>query len=181
VVSDVPEFHYTRSADGTSLAYQVSGSGPLDLVVHCESPHPLELSWDDPGFLRFSRRLGAFSRTVWFQGRGLGASEGDVLDFRREVLEADLVAVLDAAGAERPALAGCPSLLAIPFAVSHRERVSSLVLIDAWAHGVREDDYPWGVPPESLDELAARMSKGWVRVHSWSPRAPCRARSAETR
>jgi hypothetical protein len=31
-VSDVPETHYARSADGTHLAYHVSGDGPLDLV-----------------------------------------------------------------------------------------------------------------------------------------------------
>ena len=27
-----PETRYTRSADGTNLAYQVTGDGPLDLV-----------------------------------------------------------------------------------------------------------------------------------------------------
>jgi class 3 adenylate cyclase/pimeloyl-ACP methyl ester carboxylesterase len=121
----------------------------------------MELWWEDPGFLRFSKRLGRFSRTVWFQGRGLGASEGDVDEFRREVHEADLVAVLDAVGAERPALAGLSSLVVIPFSVSHPERVSSLVLVEASAHGVREDDYPWGFPRESLDELAALATEGW--------------------
>jgi hypothetical protein len=34
VVTDAPETHYTRSADGTNLAYQVSGDGPLDLVFN---------------------------------------------------------------------------------------------------------------------------------------------------
>jgi hypothetical protein len=34
-VTDGPETRYTRSADGTNLAYQVSGAGPLELVfVH---------------------------------------------------------------------------------------------------------------------------------------------------
>ena len=31
-MTDAPETHYTRPADGTNLAYQVSGDGPLDLV-----------------------------------------------------------------------------------------------------------------------------------------------------
>jgi len=139
-VSDVPETHFTRSADGTSLAYLVSGSGPLDLVLHCGFPGPLELLWDDPG-VRVARRLGTFSRTVWFQGRGLGPSGGDAGDRRREVHAGDLVAVLDAVGAERPALAAwnTSGLIVIPFSVSHRERVSSLVLMDTWAHYVRED------------------------------------------
>jgi hypothetical protein len=54
VVTDSPETHYTRSADGTNLAYQVSGDGPLDLVfVH--GPHPIDLLSEDPGFIRFRR------------------------------------------------------------------------------------------------------------------------------
>ena len=31
-MTDTSETHYARSADGTNLAYQVSGNGPLDLV-----------------------------------------------------------------------------------------------------------------------------------------------------
>jgi hypothetical protein len=76
LVADVPETLYTRSADGTNLAYQVSGNGPLDLVF-ATGPHPIDLLCDDPGFMRLRRRLETFSRTVWFDARGMGASEGD--------------------------------------------------------------------------------------------------------
>jgi len=31
-VTDAPETHYARSADGTNLAYQVTGDSPLQLV-----------------------------------------------------------------------------------------------------------------------------------------------------
>jgi len=73
-VRDLAETHYTRSPDRTSLAYQVSGDGPLDLVVTSSTHVPLDLVRDDPGFIRFSNRLGTFSRTVWFEPRGFGAS-----------------------------------------------------------------------------------------------------------
>jgi hypothetical protein len=63
-VSDVPETHYTRSADGISLAYHVSGNGPLDVVFMPGSDVPIDLLWDDPGFIRVRNRLGTFSRTV---------------------------------------------------------------------------------------------------------------------
>jgi len=46
-----PETHYTRSADGTNLAYQVSGEGPLGLVF-VPSPAPVDLLSDDPGCVR---------------------------------------------------------------------------------------------------------------------------------
>jgi hypothetical protein len=64
-VSDVPETRFTHSADGVRLAYQVSGEGPLNLVFLRDEAMPLDLMRDDPWFLRLSKGLGAFSRTVW--------------------------------------------------------------------------------------------------------------------
>ena len=88
-----PETRYTRSADGTNLAYQITGDGPLDLVF-LPTGIPIDLLLEDPGFIRFRRRLGSFSRTVWFDARGWGASEGDPRDANvSEVFDADLAAV----------------------------------------------------------------------------------------
>ena len=80
MVANVPETHYTRSADGTNLAYQVSGDGPLELVFVPDSGMPTDLLSEDPGFNLLRGRLATFSRTVWFDARGLGASEGDPSD-----------------------------------------------------------------------------------------------------
>jgi hypothetical protein len=67
-MTDTPETRYTRSADGTNLAYQVSGEGPLDSVFF-QWAVPIDVQSEDPGFLRFRRRLGTFSRTLWFDLR----------------------------------------------------------------------------------------------------------------
>jgi class 3 adenylate cyclase len=157
-----PETQYTRSPDGTNLAYQVSGNGPLELVF-VPAPIPIDLLSDDPAFIRLRRRLEAFSRTVWFDVRGMGASEGDSrAALVGDISDADLTAVLDAVGFERPALAGSdPGTGQIHFAASHPERVSALVLIHSYAHYVREDDYPWGVPPEILNGFVATVRDGW--------------------
>ena len=90
------ETHYTRSADGTNLAYQVTGDGPLDLLFDYASiAQPLDILSEDAGFIRIRRRLGTFSRTVWFDARGLGASEGNPMDsVAGETFDADLTAVL---------------------------------------------------------------------------------------
>jgi hypothetical protein len=104
-VSTAPETHYIRSADGTNLAYQVSGDGPHGMVFLHGFAVPIDLLSEDPGFIRLRRRLASFSRTVWFDARGLGASEGDLSDYYRgDIFHADLTALIDAVGFERPAL-----------------------------------------------------------------------------
>ena len=161
---DAPKTQYARSADGTNLAYQVSGDGPLDLAFLNGLAIPIDLLTEDPGFVRLRRRLGVFSRTVWFDRRGRGASEGDWRESTvGEVSDADLTAVLDAAGFERPTLVaeGASGLRAIRFSALHPERVSALVLVNSFAHYVKEDDYPWGVPSESLDKLVIALKERW--------------------
>jgi class 3 adenylate cyclase len=158
-----PETHYARSADGTNLAYQVSGVGPLDLVF-VNGGGPIDLLSEDPGFVRLRKRLETFSRTVWWDRRGWGASEGDPHDSLAEgIFDADLAALADAVGFERPVLLaeGESGGAAIYFSATHPERVSALVLINSFAHYVQEDDYPWGMPPENLDWFMAGLRQRW--------------------
>jgi class 3 adenylate cyclase len=162
-VTDTPETRYARSADGTNVAYQVSGDGPLELVF-LGGPFPIDLLAEDPGFIRFRKRLGTFSRTVWLERRGVGASEGDPRDsLPGQTFDADLLAVVDAVGFVGPALvAHAPAgSRAIHFSVSHAERVTALVLVNSYAHYVREDDYPWGIPREDLDRFVAYRKETW--------------------
>jgi class 3 adenylate cyclase len=153
---------YARSADGTSLAYQISGHGPLDLVF-VPAPHPIDLLSDDPGFIRLRRRIETFSRVVWFDARGMGASEGDPwVSASGGISDADLVAVLDAVGFERAALVAAEQGQAqIHFSATYPERVSSLVLVHSYAHYVKDDDYPWGVRPENMDRFVDTIKNGW--------------------
>jgi class 3 adenylate cyclase/pimeloyl-ACP methyl ester carboxylesterase len=156
-VADAPETRYTRSADGTNLAYQVSGDGPLDLV-YCQWL-PIDLLSEDPGFVRFRRRLGNFSRTLWFDPKGMGASVGDHRGTRAgEIYDADLAALLDTVGFQHPAIVGDGQSgpPAIHFAVTHPERVSALVLVNTHAHYLKEDDYPWGFLRQDLNAAVLR-------------------------
>jgi class 3 adenylate cyclase len=163
-MTDTPETHYTRSADGTNLAYQLSGEGPLDLMFLHSNEIPIDLLSEDPGFIRVRKRLESFSRTLWFDRWGWGASEGDLRDsLAGEIMDADLTALLDAVRFERPAVVaeGSSGGRAIHFSVAHPERVSALVLVNSYAHYVREDDYPWGVPPEVLDRFVTSVKEIW--------------------
>ncbi len=155
-VYERPTTRYAQTPDGVSIAYQVTGDGPVDVLFGASHGIPIDLLWEEPSFVRFAKRLGGFSRTVWYEARGLGASGGDFLDLSvEEPVRPDLTAVLDAAGCERVVLVG--NALAGPFviqyAATHPKRVNALILVDAFAHYLREDDYPWGVPPDALDRL----------------------------
>jgi class 3 adenylate cyclase len=154
VVTGAPETRFAVSADGANLAYQVSGEGASGLLFVGEAT-PIDLLWDDPIFVRLSKRLGRFSRTVWAEPRGTGSSEGD---FRAvsEQSDADLLAVLDAALGTEPVVIvgwGVPGERAIHFSLSHPDRVSALVLVNSFAYYVREEDYPWGVPRADIARL----------------------------
>jgi class 3 adenylate cyclase len=176
-MTDTPETRYTRSADGTNLAYRVNGDGPLDLVFVQRTGIPIDLVSEDPGLSRVRNRLGSFSHTVWFDRRGFGASEGDPRDsVAGGTFDADLIAVLDAVGFARPALLaeGGNAGAAIHFSVPHPERVSALVLVNSFAHYVREDDYPWGVPPDSLDWVVAFTKESWGTAALVEVAAPSR-------
>jgi hypothetical protein len=50
-MNELLETHYARSADGTNLAYQVSGDGPLDMVF-LHVAYPIDLLSEKPGFVR---------------------------------------------------------------------------------------------------------------------------------
>src|SRR6266849_4397228 len=147
VVTDTPTTHYTKMRGGASLAYQTVGEGPLDLLVFQALSIPMDLLWDDPGLVRIRNRLSTFSRNIWMEFRGWGASERDVSPQLALDDEVDqITAVVDAVGCQRVAILGCgmrgPD--AIRYVAAHPERVSALVLFDSYASYVRDDECPWG-------------------------------------
>jgi pimeloyl-ACP methyl ester carboxylesterase/class 3 adenylate cyclase len=124
-----PRTNYARNGD-VSIAYQVVGSAPVDLVLVPGFVSHLDLTWTLPEAAAFMRALASFVRLIVFDKRGTGLSdpvpEVPTLEERME----DLHAVLDAAGSERPALLGISEggPMSISFAATHPERVSSLIL-----------------------------------------------------
>ena len=67
----------TRYADsnGQSIAFQVHGDGPLDLVLVPGFVSHVELIWEDPALARFLRRLISFSRLILFDRDGTGTAQ----------------------------------------------------------------------------------------------------------
>lgn len=71
-----PVTRYAKAPDGVSIAYQVTGDGAIDLVLSSGSGVPLDLLWEEPGFVRFAKHLRGFSRTLWYEPKGVGVSGG---------------------------------------------------------------------------------------------------------
>ena len=93
-----PDTRYVRRPDGVSIAYQVFGSGPIDLLYAQGWVSHLDLQWTDPGFTRFLRRLGSFARVITFDKPGTGLSDPMPQIATLEERVDDMRRVLDAAG-----------------------------------------------------------------------------------
>lgn len=136
-----PDTQFAKNGD-LSIAYQVVGDGPLDLVYVPGYISHVELNWEYLFIASPLERLAAFARVVVFDKRGSGLSDRSLGSGTLEDRLGDICAVMDAAGLDRAAVAavsnGAP--LAAAFAAMYPERVSSLVLAMAGCPGVRSPD-----------------------------------------
>ena len=69
-----PETRYAKSGQ-VSIAYQVLGDGPTDLVMAPGFVSHVEVAWEEPNLARFLTRLASFSRLIVFDKRGTGMSD----------------------------------------------------------------------------------------------------------
>ena len=53
MVADLPETRYAETGQG-SIAYQVVGDGPLDVIAVSPYFCPIDLMWDEPHFVSVS-------------------------------------------------------------------------------------------------------------------------------
>lgn len=140
---------YTQ-VDGLNIAYQVVGDGPIDLVMVDEWSTPLEGRWDVPAIAGRLNRLSSFARVISFDKRGIGLSESGPDIATPEVWVRDLVAVVDAAGAERPVIfaahEGGP--IALMYAASLPRRTEALILVNTGPRLTAAEGYPWGFRAE---------------------------------
>jgi class 3 adenylate cyclase len=151
---EIPETRYAKSRD-LNIAWSVGGAGPHD-ILHCSNwTSHVEAFWDWAPFARTIRRLATLGRVISFDLPGNGLSDPvslDQLPTIEQWMECVRV-VMDAAGSERAVLfaSGAAGGLAIPFAATHPDRVSGLVLQDSFARLRRADDYPFGLPEAGIE------------------------------
>jgi pimeloyl-ACP methyl ester carboxylesterase len=150
----MPTTKYATS-DGLSVAYQVFGDGPRDLVYVPGWISNIELMWDDPVLASILRRLGSFARVITFDKRGTGMSDRLPLD-RLPGLEErmdDVRAVMDEVGSERAILFGHSEggSMASLFAATYPERTEALILASTYARRTPAPDHPWAPSAENRE------------------------------
>jgi pimeloyl-ACP methyl ester carboxylesterase/DNA-binding winged helix-turn-helix (wHTH) protein len=164
---------YARSGD-VNIAYQVLGSGPVDLVFVMGWVSHLEYSWNEASFARFLRRLAGFSRLILFDKRGTGLSDRVAdLPSLEERME-DVRAVLSAAGSRRAVLLGVSEggPMCSLFAATYPEQTEALIMIGTYARRLRAPDYPWAPTHEEREAFCRDILEHWGGPVGIETRAP---------
>lgn len=157
-----PETRYARSGD-VSIAYQVVGDGPLDLVLVSSWVTNVEENWEEPSYARFLTRLSSFARLIVFDKRGTGLSDQVAALPTLEERMDDIRAVMEATGSDRAALLGSTEGGAICalFGATYPARTSALIMYGSYAKRLRADDYPWGPTAEERESFYDLLTRQW--------------------
>jgi pimeloyl-ACP methyl ester carboxylesterase len=173
-----PQTRYARCGE-LSIAYQVIGDGPRDLIIVPGWLSHIELFWNDPGYHRFMQGLTDFARVITYDKRGTGLSDpipaAPSLDERMD----DVRAVLDAAGSERATVFGFSEggPISALFAASHPQRTEALIVYGSIVCGPYDVDAPgaegWRVLFEhvlgTIDRWGEGETLGWAAPSADTP------------
>jgi class 3 adenylate cyclase len=170
---DIPETRYTKSGD-IHIAYQVVGTGPLDLVYVPGFVSHLEFQWQNPRWAQMLGRLASFSRLIMFDKPGTGLSDRLAAIPTLEQRMDDVRAVMDAVGSERAAFFGVSEggPMSVLFAATYPQRTSALILYGTYARRMWAPDHPWGRKDTEFRALLERMERDWGRdanLEMWAP------------
>jgi pimeloyl-ACP methyl ester carboxylesterase/DNA-binding CsgD family transcriptional regulator len=150
---------FCTSADGTRLAYGVSGSGPPIVKAANWLTH-LDYDRRSPVWRHWLAALCEHNTLVRYDERGCGLSDREPVGMELDDWVADLEAVVDYAGLERFSLLGISqgAAVGIAYAVKHPERVERLVLYGGYVRGRQHR----GDAAREESELFTRLIRvGW--------------------
>jgi pimeloyl-ACP methyl ester carboxylesterase len=159
MVAERTEPRYAVNGD-VHIAYQIVGSGSVDLVYTPGIWSNLDVMWEWPSWARYLDRLASFSRLILFDMRGVGlsdrGSEPPVLELQMD----DVRAVMDAASSESAVIFGGArgAAMTMLFAASYPERTRALILYAPIARSVQADDWPYGRTAEEQERFFDRFT-----------------------
>jgi pimeloyl-ACP methyl ester carboxylesterase/class 3 adenylate cyclase len=133
IVAVASETRYAKSGE-LSIAYQVIGDGPRDLIFVPGIISHVEFFHELPGYTEFLEGLASFARVVVLDKRGNGLSDRVAGASSLEERMDDIRAVMDAVGSERAALFGVSEggPISMLFAATYPTRVEAIVLYETF-------------------------------------------------
>ena len=176
-VTEIPDVHYAKSGD-VSIAYQVIGDGPTDVVFVRGFTGDLLSAWDEPLLVRHLEGLASNGRLLVLDKRGTGLSDRVTGVPTIETRMDDVRAVMDAEGSQQAVLWSGQEGTHVTtfFAATYPERTLGLVLLDPSARATPSDDYPWAAPEsewmERLNDVRANWGKRDYFLRLLEERAP---------
>ena len=161
-MTQLPETQYAQSGE-VSIAYQVTGNGPVDLIMTPGFVSHLDHSWEEPSFARCLHRLASFCRLIRFDKRGTGLSDREAGIPSLEQRMDDIRAVMDSAGSRRAAILGISEggPMSALFAATYPARTEALILYGTYARTAWAPDYPWGARIDNADTRDEETRKTW--------------------
>jgi class 3 adenylate cyclase/alpha-beta hydrolase superfamily lysophospholipase len=156
-----PQIRYARTSDGVSIAYTVTGEGtPVVFASNALG----DIHWythNADTRAQVDMLVAAGCRVIRYDMRGKGSSDRDVADLSLAARILDLETVVDHLKLDRFALCGYVhgAATSIGYAVQHKERVSQLVLVNAFVSGAA---YLEKIPAaRATFELLAMAERDW--------------------
>jgi len=153
--------------DGVSIAYQVMGDGPIDMLVSPGFISHLDLQWTDPPSAKFLARLASFTRLIMYDKPGTGLSDPISHLPTLEERGADIEAVLDAAGSRQAVLFGISEggPTSVVLAATRPERITSLILYGTFA--ATPHRAPEAYSPEVVERSEATVRELQEAFEHW--------------
>jgi class 3 adenylate cyclase/pimeloyl-ACP methyl ester carboxylesterase len=158
-----PRIQYAKTSDGVNIAYAVFGDGPAIVF-------PSGIWGNVHGYMAGSAvvRYDGLAARGWsvisYDGRGSGDSDRSITDFSLETRLRDLEAVIERTAPESftlcGSLQGAPT--AIAYAVRHPDRVSHLILSNAFA---KAEEYYTQIPAMRLSQATLDIAEDDWEFH----------------
>jgi class 3 adenylate cyclase/pimeloyl-ACP methyl ester carboxylesterase len=171
-----PETRFAWNGD-VSLAYQVVGDGPSDLLYLQGYCSQVDMNWESPHLAHFLRGLARHARLIVTDRRGWGCSERFSPGYIPEVdtLTDDVLAILHAVGSNEASILATyeSAIVASLFAAVYPERTRSLILVDPQLTYLPTAETPWMPTLARWQEQIALVRATWGTPDWWdSPRGP---------
>jgi TolB-like protein/DNA-binding winged helix-turn-helix (wHTH) protein/pimeloyl-ACP methyl ester carboxylesterase len=159
---DLRGAQFCMTSDGARIAFARVGNGP-PLVWAAHWLSHLAFTWEGPVWRHWLEEFAKDHDFIRYDERGYGLSDWNDSEFSVDTFVRDLEAVVDALRLDRFALIGSGrgGPTAIAYAARHPDRVSRLVLVNAFAQGWRARGNAREI--EQREAMITLMQQSWTQ------------------